>query len=240
MKRPESTVNPEIKKKKIWGKSDGRVKNRADQIASTVPQGLGFGLTLVLPVIKFNNSIYIYWLVTSLYNLPWVTIYPVYFHSTVFTLTSNYEHLSPVSFKSCGISNPRIPKPPLSPHNSRSIFTPREHLLEPLLPQHGLPLVAQTVKSLPTLWEIGVRSLGWEDPLEKEMATHSSILAWKIPWTEELGWLLSMGSRSVGRGWATSLPLSLFPSITDYSVSLNHEIMPYVFIYTVCLTLSLL
>ena len=60
MKRPESTVNPEITKKKIWGKSDGRVKNRADQIASTVPQGLGFGLTLVLPVIKFNNSIYIY------------------------------------------------------------------------------------------------------------------------------------------------------------------------------------
>ena len=53
-----------------------------------------------------------------------------------------------------------------------------------------------------------VRSLGWEDPLEKEMATHSSILAWKIPWTEELGWLLSMGSKRVGHDWATSLSLS--------------------------------
>ena len=42
-----------------------------------------------------------------------------------------------------------------------------------------------------------VRSLGREDPLEKEMATHSSILAWKIPWTEEIGWLLSMGSQRV-------------------------------------------
>ena len=46
-------------------------------------------------------------------------------------------------------------------------------------------LVAQTVKHLPTMRETRVQSLGWEDPLEKEMATHSSILAWKIPWTEE-------------------------------------------------------
>ena len=59
-------------------------------------------------------------------------------------------------------------------------------------------LVAQTVKRLPTVWETRVRSLGREDPLEKEMATHSSILAWKIPWTEETGWLLSMGSQRVG------------------------------------------
>ena len=48
-------------------------------------------------------------------------------------------------------------------------------------------LVAQTVKCLPTVRETRVQSLGWEDPLEKEMATHSSILAWKILWTEELG-----------------------------------------------------
>ena len=53
-------------------------------------------------------------------------------------------------------------------------------------------LVAQTVKRLPTMWEIRVQSLGWEDPLEKEMATHSSILAWKIPWTEEPGRLQSV------------------------------------------------
>ena len=50
-------------------------------------------------------------------------------------------------------------------------------------------LVAQTVKRLPTMWETRVRSLGQEDPLEKETATHSSIRAWKIPWTEEPGGL---------------------------------------------------
>ena len=54
--------------------------------------------------------------------------------------------------------------------------------------------MAQTVERLPTMQETQVRSLGREDPLEKEMATHYSILAWKIPWMEELGWLLSMGS----------------------------------------------
>ena len=59
-------------------------------------------------------------------------------------------------------------------------------------------LVAQMVKHLPTMWEIQVRSLGWEDPLEKEMANHSSTLAWKILWTEEPGRLQSMGSQRVG------------------------------------------
>ena len=59
-------------------------------------------------------------------------------------------------------------------------------------------LVAQMVKkkSLPAMQETRVQSLGWEDPLEKEMATHSSILVWKIPWTEEPGGLQSMGSQS--------------------------------------------
>ena len=59
-------------------------------------------------------------------------------------------------------------------------------------------LVAQTVKNLPTIQETWVQSLGQEDPLEKEMATHSSILAWKIPWMEEPGRLQSMGSQRVG------------------------------------------
>ena len=59
-------------------------------------------------------------------------------------------------------------------------------------------LVAQLVKNLPAVRETQVRSLGWEDPLEKEMATHSSILAWKISWTEEPGGLQSMGSQRVG------------------------------------------
>ena len=57
--------------------------------------------------------------------------------------------------------------------------------------------------------ETRVRSLGREDPLEKEMATHSSILVWKIPWTEEPGWLLSMGWQRVGHDWATSLSLTV-------------------------------
>ena len=65
-------------------------------------------------------------------------------------------------------------------------------------------LVAQSVKNLPAVQETQVRSLGWEDPLEKEMATHSSILAWKISWTEEPGGLQSMGSQRVGHDWATN------------------------------------
>ena len=55
-------------------------------------------------------------------------------------------------------------------------------------------LVVQTVKNQPAMQKTRVQSLGWEDSLEKVMATHSSILAWKIPWTEEPGWLQSMKS----------------------------------------------
>ena len=58
--------------------------------------------------------------------------------------------------------------------------------------------MAQMVKCLPAMWETRVQSLGWGDLLEKEMATHSSILAWKIPRTEEPGRLQSMGSQRVG------------------------------------------
>ena len=58
-------------------------------------------------------------------------------------------------------------------------------------------LVAQTVNNVPAMWETRVQSLGSEDPLEKEMATHSSILAWKIPWIEEPGGLQSMRSQRV-------------------------------------------
>ena len=59
-------------------------------------------------------------------------------------------------------------------------------------------LVAQRFKRLPAVWETQVQSLGWEDPLEKEMTTHSSILAWRIPWREEPGRLQSTGSQRVG------------------------------------------
>ena len=65
----------------------------------------------------------------------------------------------------------------------------------------GASLVAQRLKRLPPMQETRVRSLGGEDPLEKEMATHSSILAWRISWTEEPGRLLSTGSQRVGHYW---------------------------------------
>ena len=66
-------------------------------------------------------------------------------------------------------------------------------------------LVAQMVKILPAIQEIWVRSLGWEDPLEKEMAIHSSILAWRIPWTKEPNRLQSMGLQRVEHDRVTSL-----------------------------------
>ena len=59
-------------------------------------------------------------------------------------------------------------------------------------------MLAERVKHLPAMQETQVRSLGWEDPLEKEIATHSSTLAWKIPWMEEPGRLQPMGSLGVG------------------------------------------
>ena len=61
-----------------------------------------------------------------------------------------------------------------------------------------------TVKNLPAMWETWVQSLGWEDPLEQGMATHSRILAWRIPWIEEAGGLQSTVSQRVERNWATN------------------------------------
>ena len=71
-------------------------------------------------------------------------------------------------------------------------------------------LVSQMVKCLPTMLEAQVQALGWEDPLEKEMETHSSTLACKIPWTEEPGRLWFMWSQRVGHNWVTSLSIYLY------------------------------
>ena len=71
--------------------------------------------------------------------------------------------------------------------------------------ESGASLVAQAVKHLPAMRESWVRSLGLKDPLEKEIATHSSTLDWKIPWTEEPRRLQSMGSQRVGQDRVTSL-----------------------------------
>ena len=65
-------------------------------------------------------------------------------------------------------------------------------------------LVAQTVKNLPAVQETWVRSLGWEDPLEKGMATHSSILAWRIPWTEKSSGLQSIELQRLEHGWVAN------------------------------------
>ena len=73
----------------------------------------------------------------------------------------------------------------------------------------GAFLVAQMVKNLPAVWETQVQSLGQEDPLEKGMATHSSILGWEIPWTEEPGGLQSMRSQRVRHDMATKMTSSL-------------------------------
>ena len=81
--------------------------------------------------------------------------------------------------------------------------------------------MAQTVKRLPAVRETWVQSLGWEDPLEKQMATHSSTLAWRIPWMEEPGGLQSMGSQRVGHHWATSLSLELW---LDFNKHTEHDL----------------
>ena len=79
-----------------------------------------------------------------------------------------------------------------------------------------MSLVAQTVKRLPTMWETWVRSLGQEDPLEKEMATHSSTLVWKIPRMEKPGSLQSMQSQRVGNDFTFTLTIKLYPTLCDF------------------------
>ena len=89
------------------------------------------------------------------------------------------------------------PPPPPSSFNLAS-FPPLKSLMLVLgFLYLRASLVVQRLKRLPAMWETWFRSLGGEDPLEKEMATHSSILAWRIPWTEELGGLQSKGHKEL-------------------------------------------
>ena len=87
----------------------------------------------------------------------------------------------------------------------------------------SLSLVAQMVKNLLAMQETWVRSLGWEDPLEKGMATHFSIFVWRIPWTEEPGRLQSMGSQRAGHDWATNAftPLSFFSTTYPFNQKMS-------------------
>ena len=87
-------------------------------------------------------------------------------------------------------------------------------------------LVAQMVKNLPTVQETQVQSLGWEGPLEKGVVTHSSIPAWRIPWTEEPGGLQSMVSQRVGQNWATNhhyIGVSTFSSAAPKPGDINQQ-----------------
>ena len=77
--------------------------------------------------------------------------------------------------------------------------------------------MAQTVKNLLAMQETGIQSLGWEDPLEEGMATHSSILAWRIPWTEEPGGLQSTGSQGVRHDWVMEQQQQYLASWNEYN-----------------------
>ena len=103
---------------------------------------------------------------------------------------------------------------------------PLIHSLSPLLEDDFITCyqMAQTVKRLPAMWETQVRSLDRDDPLEKEMATHSSTFAWKIPQTEEPGMLQSMGLNRVRHDWVTSLSLYQTPNSLPSSCFLFHRI----------------
>ena len=98
-------------------------------------------------------------------------------------------------------------------------------LVHPKGNQSWTSLVDQTVKHLPTKWETRVPSLGWKNTLEKEMATHSSTLAWKIPKTEEPGRLQSIWSQRVRHDWETSFPHSLNIHCKDWCWSWNSNIL---------------
>ena len=90
-------------------------------------------------------------------------------------------------------------------------------------------LVDSVVKNLPAVQETWVRSLGGEDPLETEMATHSSILAWRIPWTGEPGRLQSLGPQRVGHDWVT---IFLFSKVADLHLFLLKILLPTIFFTT--------
>ena len=108
--------------------------------------------------------------------------------------------------KHTDFDQPLFPSIHLPSHGRDTSFPASFHV--PLLPKQA-SLLAQMVKNLSAVQEMWVQSLGWEDPLEKGMATHSSILAWRIPWTEELGGLQSTEFQRVWHDWVTN---THFPS----------------------------
>ena len=119
---------------------------------------------------------------------------------------SRQEYWSGLPFPSPG----DLPNPGIKPRSPalQADSLPAEPPGKPASWYKWTSLVAQMVKRLPAMWKTRVRSLGWEVPLEKETATHSSILAWKIPWMEEPGRLQSKGSQRVRHNWVILLHFS--------------------------------
>ena len=104
------------------------------------------------------------------------------------------------------------------------------------------------IQNLPAVQEMGVQSLGREDPQEKEMATHCSILAWRIPWTQEPGGLQSMGWQRVGRNWATNTCdftnpalVTFLPSLFALTLCIDKDLEPILLLWLFCgVTIALL
>ena len=161
----------------------------------------------------------VYWLHCTLFTYFTILVSGIQQHKSVI-ITNNYTYMASLLSLPPFLPHPTrlghqrappglpvlhcgFPKASVLTHGSvytsvlLSQLTPRSQLTPPS-PEQVTSLVAQTVKRLPTVRQTWVRSLDQEDPLEKEMATHSSTLAWEIPWTEEHGRLQSMGSQSVG------------------------------------------
>ena len=125
-------------------------------------------------------------------------------HQQLLEFTETHVHrVSDAIQPSHPLSSPSPPAP--NPSQHQSLFQRVNSLHEVAVTKTGASWMAHRVKNLPAMQEtqeMWVPSLGWEDPLEEEMATHSSILVWEIPWTEEPGGLQSMRLKRLGHDWA--------------------------------------
>ena len=133
---------------------------------------------------------------------------------SIFLCPTSPTKMSPPLFKeighvSCHCWKALFPILHIAEKGARYILLTQPRFLANAISKEGASLVTQMVKHLPAMQETWVQSLGREDPLEKEMATHYSTIAWKIPWTEEPGRLQFMGLQRTGHDWATSLTHSL-------------------------------
>ena len=148
-----------------------------------------------------------------LFATPWIAA-----RQASLSITNSWSSLRLASIESVIpsshliLGHPLLLLPPIPPSirvfSNESTLCMSQNIFHTLLWEVGCSLVVQMVKSLPAMRETQVQTLGQKDPLEKKMATHSSIPAWKIPWMQEPGRLQSMGSQRVGHDWVISLHFS--------------------------------